>query len=94
MAMARNRKRPRARTWTFDDLDRSCTYRLTFDPIAFRWEVRQEGEPEPLVTRVHRNRRSAWEGDRQETGPATGPQAAEPRGHRGRHVAEDAPDTE
>lgn len=94
MAMAHNRKRPRARTWSFEDLDREQTYRLSFDPIAFRWEVRPVGTSDPVVTRVHRNRRSRWEGDRTAGVSDAGPQAAEPRGHGGRHVAEDPPDTE
>jgi hypothetical protein len=63
--MAHNRKRARARTWVFEDLDRDQAYVLYFDPASFRWEVMSEGSTAPLVTRVHLNRRSAWDGDRE-----------------------------
>lgn len=64
--MAHNRKRPRARTWVLEDLDRDAVYVLRFDPEAFRWEC-FDMDGERIVTRVHLNRRSAWEGDRRVT---------------------------
>jgi hypothetical protein len=76
--LAWNRRKPRARTWTFDDLDRSSRYVMLFDPRSFRWEVYEAGSSSPLVTRVHLNRRSRFDGD---GGPAT-PRRARPEGPR------------
>jgi hypothetical protein len=67
MTMAPNRRRPRARRWTLEDLDREQAYRLHFDPVAFRWEVVDQAG-EAVVTRVHINRRSAYAGDRLDAG--------------------------
>lgn len=82
MGMAHNRKRPRARTWTLEDLDREAIYSLFFDDEAFRWVVVDE-QGEPVVTRIHINRRSSWNGDRPgaaRTPPAAGgAEAAKPR---------------
>lgn len=88
--VAWNRTRPRARTWVLEDLDRQVHYELYFDPDAFRWEVRAPGEP-PVVTRIHTNRRSFWEGDRAEpanpldragAARADGAEPGAPRGRR------------
>jgi hypothetical protein len=34
---------PHKRTWTLERLDRTGSYRLWFDPVAFRWEIEPEG---------------------------------------------------
>jgi hypothetical protein len=41
---------PHARTWTLGTLDRGLTYRLWFDPVAFRWEVEVEGQETGALT--------------------------------------------
>jgi hypothetical protein len=43
----------KVRTWTLGTLDRDVTYRLWFDPVAYRWEVVADGSDsaEPLRTR-------------------------------------------
>jgi hypothetical protein len=33
---------PHKRTWGLGTLDREISYRLWFDPVAFRWEVEPE----------------------------------------------------
>lgn len=41
---------PRVRTWTLGTLDRGEAYRLWFDPVERRWEVRPEGQAEGTLT--------------------------------------------
>lgn len=41
---------PRVRTWTLGTLSRETAYRLWFDPVANRWEVRPEGEASGTLT--------------------------------------------
>jgi hypothetical protein len=46
-------RRPYGRTWTLAELDREIVYRLWYDELENRWEVRAEHQAEgTLVTRV------------------------------------------
>src|SRR4051794_16368975 len=42
----------RKRAWTLRDLDRSRLWFLYFDPVAYRWEVRQVAHDEDPVSTV------------------------------------------